>query len=158
MSPHPSLSSKNNCPHNIFSRHYTLKPNLTNAEDSTVAYMLVLSTPYSTVLTTNVFIQVELCFVCNKKTNCQKRKPFIWRGGNHVVDCRITAWLVANKTETRQWTWVTVGIVQCSGHGLGGGGGVVGNYLYTCVSIYTCVTFWLCLIQYTLHKTQLSQK
>ena len=46
----------------------TLKTDLMNAEDfQAVAYMCVLSTPYSTVLTINVFTQVELYFVCKKK-------------------------------------------------------------------------------------------
>ena len=47
-----------------------------NAEDfQAVAYMWVLSTPYSAVLTINVFTQVELCFVCNKKQIVQNINP-----------------------------------------------------------------------------------
>jgi len=50
---------------------------LTNAEDfQAVAYLWVLSTPYATVLTINVFTEVELCFVCKKKTS-PKHKTLI---------------------------------------------------------------------------------
>jgi len=91
VSPPPSLFSKNNCPHNTFSRHYTVNTDLMNAEDfQAVASMWVLSTPYSTVLTINVFAQVELCFVCNNKLYVQTINPLFGKK-NHGVDCRIAA-------------------------------------------------------------------
>ena len=58
-------------------------------------------TPYSTVLTINVSTQVEPCFICKKQV-VQHINPFLWK--IHGVNYRITAQLVANKTEARHWT------------------------------------------------------
>jgi hypothetical protein len=61
----------------------------------------VFSTPYFTVLTVNLSIHLEPCFICKKN------------------NYRITMLLVANTTEARQQTCANdlanVGIVQCSG-------------------------------------------
>lgn len=64
-------------------------------------FLWIFSTTYPAVFTVNISTQVEPCFIHKKKlSNTQTR----FHEKYHVVDCKITAQLVANKTEARQWT------------------------------------------------------
>jgi hypothetical protein len=60
----------------------------------------IFSTPYSTVLTINVSTQTVPCFV-RKIQIVQHINPLY---KNHVADYRITAQVVADRTEARKWT------------------------------------------------------
>jgi hypothetical protein len=89
-----------------------------------------------------------------------KHKPLLLKKKNPVVNCSITAQLVANKSEARQWTYAER-LSNCWNCPLqwawwrGEGGN---SYIYTCVSIYVYLISQLCLKQYTLYETQLSQE